>query len=169
MKLKILVFVFLSLILFQSCNSGGYTQNYDHYEDFKKIENGRLSGWFPTELIKSDAYNIKNISYLSTKCIFGVFNYENEENYKAIFKKENFIDETHNKIFQSQIDLVKDIYPRWFPTAEYWQTKKNDIILIDNCYAFKDSVNKKIYYFHPKEESTFVNGKIYPGIRNTIR
>jgi len=152
-----------------SCNNGDYLQEFKNYNEFNKIENPRLTSWFPVELIKSDAQNIKNISYLSTKCVFGVFDYENEGLYDSIFNEENYIDKTHNDIFQSQIELVKSIIPEWFPKVDYWKTKNNRIILFDNCYAYKDLKKKQIYYFHPEEESTFINGKIYPGIRKTIR
>lgn len=162
-------FGILILMFFTACNSGDYLQEFENYGEFSKIDNPRLTGWFPAELIKSDAQNIKNISYLSTKCVFGVFDYKNEELYDSIFKEENHIDKTHNKIFQAQIELVKNNIPEWFPKVDYWKTKYNGIILFDNCYAYIDSEIKQIYYFHPEEESTFINGKIYPGIRNTIK
>ncbi|PZD79273.1 hypothetical protein [Mesonia sp. K7] len=157
------------LSLFTSCNNGYYLQEYNNYNEFSKIENTRLMGWFPVELIKADAYNIKNVSYLGTKCVFGVFDYKDEERYKSIFKADHYIDNTYIKIFHSQIELVKDITPEWFPKSEYWRNKNNGIILFDNCYVIKDSKKKKIYYFHPEEESTIFNGKMYPGIRKTIR
>lgn len=168
-NLNLTFFGILVLIFFTACNNEDYLQEFENYNEFNKIENPRLTGWFPVKLIKSDAQNIKNVSYLSTKCVFGVFDYENEELYDSIFKSENHIDKTHNMIFQSQIELVKNIIPKWFPKVDYWKTKFNGIILIDNCYAYKDSKKKQIYYFHPEEESTFINGEIYPGIRNTIR
>ena len=170
--LKFKILGILVLIFFTSCgncNNGGYLQEYKNYNRFRKIENPRLTGWFPVELIKSDAYNIKNVSYLSTKCVFGVFDYKNEELYDSLFKDENHIDKIHNEIFQSQIILVKEIIPEWFPKIDYWNTKHIGIILFDNCYAYRDSEKKQIYYFHPEEESTFINGERYPGIRNTIR
>ena len=170
-KINFTLALFASLVLtfFTSCGNGDYLQEYQNYNEFSKIENPRLTGWFPVELIKSDAYDIKNVSYLSTKCVFGVFNYRNEELYDSLFNTENHIDNTYNQIFQSQITLVKNIAPEWFPGIEYWRTKNMGIILIDNCYALKDSEKKQIYYFHPEEESTRFNGKLYPGIRNTIR
>jgi hypothetical protein len=161
-NLNLFAFGLLVLTLFVSCNNGDYLQEYENYSEFTKIKNPRLTGWFPVELIKSDAENIKNVSYLSTKCVFGVFDYENEELYDSIFNKENHIDKTHNEIFHSQIELVKNIIPEW-------KTKENGIILFDNCYAYKDLKRKQIYYFHPEEESTKFNGKMYPGIRKTIR
>ena len=85
----------LLLLFLASCNNGDYLQEFENYDEFSKIENPRLTGWFPVELIKSDAQNIKNISYLSTKCVFGVFNYENEELYDSTFNKENHIDKTY--------------------------------------------------------------------------
>lgn len=169
MKFLNLTYLFLIFVLLQSCGNGGYSQNYNDFEEFSNITNKRATGWFPVQLIRSDASEIKNVSYLSTKCIFGVFNYENDENYSKIFKEENFINEHYYKLFQSQIDLVKDVNPCWFPDSDFWKTIKNGIILIDNCYAYKDSDKKKIYFFHPIEESTFINGEIYPGIRHTIR
>ena len=167
-NLNLLFFVFV-VIFFTSCNNRDYLQEFKNYDEFSKIENPRSTGWFPVKLIKSDAQNIKNVSYLSTKCIFGVFDYENDELYNSIFSAENNIDKTHNKIFQSQIELVKNIIPEWFPKVDYWKTKYNGIILFDNFFVYKDAKKKQIYYFHPEEESTFINGEIYPGIRNTIR
>ena len=79
------------LMFFSSCNNGDYLQEFRNFNEFNKIENPRLTGWFPIELIKSDAQNIKNISYLSTKCVFGVFDYDNEELYNSIFNEENHI------------------------------------------------------------------------------
>lgn len=168
-NLTLYVLGILFLTFFTSCNNGDYLQEYENYNEFSKIENTRLTGWFPVEIIRKDANNIKNISYLSTKCVFGVFNYENEELYDSIFKVEKHIDKTHYKIFQSQIEIVKNIIPEWFPKVDYWNTKYDGIILFDNCYAYKDSKKKKIYYFHPEEESTLIEEKRYPGIRNTIR
>ena len=168
-NLNLPFFGILILMFFTACNSGEYSQEFKNYDEFSEIENPRLTGWFPAELIKSDAQNIKNISYLSTKCVFGIFDYENEDLYESIFKMEKHIDKTHNKIFQAQIERVKNIMPKWFPKVDYWKTKYNGIILFDNCYAYKDSEKKQIYYFHPEEESTFINGKTYPGIRKTIR
>jgi len=162
-------FGILVLMFLVSCNNGDYLQEFGNYNEFSKVENPRLTGWFPVELIKSDAKNIKNISYLSTKCLFGIFDYENEELYDSIFNEEKHIDITHNEIFQSQIELVKNIIPEWFPKTDYWKSKNSGIILFNNCYAFKDLERKKIYYFHPEEESTLINGKRYPGIRKTIR
>lgn len=156
-------------MFFMSCNNGNYLQEFKNYNQFNKIENPRLKGWFPAELIKPDAKNIKNISDLSTKCIFGVFDYDNEEFYDSIFNDENSIDKTHNEIFQKQIESVKSIIPEWFPKIDYWKTKKVGIILFDNCFAYRDLKKKQIYYFHPEEKSTFINGKIYPGIRKSIR
>ena len=54
--------------------------------------------------------------------------------------------------------------PKWFPKVDYWKTKYNGIILFDNYYAYKDSEKKQIYYFHPEEESTIINGKTYPAM-----
>ena len=159
----------LFLMFFTACNNGEYSQEYKNFDEFNKIENPRLTGWFPSELIKSDAQNIKNISYLSTKCVFGIFDYKNEELYDSIFKNEKYIDKTHNKIFKAQIERVKNIIPKWFPKVDYWKTKYNGIILFDNCYAYRDSEKKQIYFFHPEEENTSINSKTYPGIRNTIR
>jgi hypothetical protein len=168
-NLTLPLLVVFVLKFFISCNNGDYLQEYQNYNEFSEIDNPRLTGWFPVALINSDAYNIKNVSYLSTKCVFGVIDFKNEQLYDSIFNEEKFIDKTHNKIFQTQIKLVKDIIPIWFPKGEYWNKKQNGIILFDNCYAYKDSIKKQIYYFHPEEESTFIDGKIYPGIRNTIR
>ena len=161
--------VLFVLTFFISCNNGDYLQEYQNYNEFSKIDNPRLTGWFPVALIKSDAHNIKNVSYLGTKCVFGVFDYKNEQLYDSIFVEQNFIDKTYIKIFLTQLKLVKNNIPKWFPKLEYWNKTQNDIILIDNCYAYKDSIKKQIYYFHPEEKSTFIDGKIYPGIRNTIR
>ena len=166
LPLSVVLFV---LIFFVSCNNGCYLQEYQDYNEFSKIDNPRLTGWFPIGLIKSDAYNIKNVSYLSTKCVFGIFDYINEKLYDSIFNEEKYIDKAHNKIFQSQIKLVENTIPKWFPKVEYWNKKQDDIILFDNCYVYKDSMRKQIYFFHPKEESTFVDREIYPEIRNTIR
>jgi hypothetical protein len=168
-KMTLQLLTVFMLAYFISCNDGDFLQEYKNYQEFCKIDNPRLTGWFPVALIKSDAYNIKNVSYLKTKCVFGVIHYKNEEPYNLIFNKEKHIDKTHNKIFQSQIKSVKNIIPEWFPKVEYWNKKRNGIILFDNCYAYKDSIRKQIYYFHPEEGSTFINGKIYPGIRDTIR
>lgn len=172
MKFRILnlsLFGILILIFMTSCEGEDYLQEYKNYNEFSKVDNPRLTGWFPVELIKSDATEIKNVSYLSTKCVFGVFEYQNEEFYNSIFEENKYIDKSHAKIFESQIELVKDIIPKWFPNCNYWKTKNNEIIVFDNCYAYKDSEKKKIYYFHPEEESTFIGEEIYPGIRNTIR
>ena len=168
-SLNLPFFGILILMIFTACNNGDYLQEFENYDEFSKIKNPRLTGWFPVELIKSDAQNIKNISYLSTKCVFGVVDYKDEALYDSIFKKEKHIDKTHNMIFQKQIEIVKNIIPEWFPKVDYWKTKHNGIILFDNCYAYKDSEKKQIYYFHPEEKSTLINDKIYPGIRNTIR
>jgi len=172
MKLKNInlpTFGILVLIFFVSCTNGDYLQEFQNYNEFSKIKNKRLTGWFPAELMKSDAQNIKNVSHLSTKCVFGIFNYKNEELYESIFNEKKEIDKVHNEIFQSQIELVKNIIPKWFPKVDYWKTKHKGIILFDNCYAYKDSKKKEIYYFHPEEESTHIDGEIYPGIKNTIR
>lgn len=168
-NLTLSLFGVLATIFFMSCNNGDYLQEYKNYDEFNDIENPRLTGWFPVELIKSDASNIKNVSYLSTKSVFGVFDYENDKLYDSIFKMENYIDKKYDKIFQSQIGLVKNIIPEWFPKVDYWNAKQTGIILFDNCYAYRDLNKKQIYYFHPEEESTLINGKRYPGIRNTIR
>ena len=160
---------FLGILFLASCNGGDYLQEYEDYKEFSKIENPRLTGWFPVELIKSDASNIKNISYLSTKCVFGVFDYENDELYDNLFKTENQIEKKYKVLFQKQIGMVKNIIPEWFPKTDYWNEKLNGIILFDNCYAYRDSTIKQIYYFHPEEESTILDGEIYPGIRSTIR
>ncbi|MCC7297514.1 MAG: hypothetical protein IT244_04210 [Bacteroidia bacterium] len=148
--LNIPTLVFFFLTLFASCNNGAYLQEYQNYQDFDKIKNRRLTGWFPDSLQKQDAYYIKNISYLSTTCVFGVFNYQYEELYDTIFHKENFIDHTQIKTFKTQIELVKNIIPVWFPPLEYWNEKQNGIILYDNNYAYKDSIKKQIYYFQPE-------------------
>ena len=170
-NLNIIFVVLLILSFFTSCKNGkgDYLQTYEDYNEFNKIHNPRLTGWFPVELIREDAQNLKNISYLSTKCVFGVFDYENEKLYDSIFNKGNYIDETHIKIFKTQIITVKNIIPEWFPKVDYWKTKNKGIILFDNCYVYKDPIEKQIYYFHPEEESTYIDGEIYPGIRNTIR
>lgn len=84
-NLNLAFFGILVLVFFTSCNNGDYLQEFENYNEFNKIKNPRLTGWSPVKLIKSDAQNIKNVSYLSTKCIFGVFDYENEELYDSIF------------------------------------------------------------------------------------
>ncbi len=165
---KFLVLFFL--IIFTSCDhKENYLQEYDNYENFHNVKNQRLTGWFPIELIKKDAKKIKNESYLSTKCVFGVFDYNKEELYDSIFTVEANIDSLHYEIFFSQIKKVDNIIPEWFQNVDYWKMKRTGIILFDNCYAYRDSEKKQIYYFHPKEEDTFIDGKTYPGIRNTIR
>ena len=167
-NLNLYFFGILVLMFFMSCNNGDYLQEYENYAEFSRVKNIRQTGWFPVELLKSDAYNIKNVSYLRTKCIFGVFDYADEKQYDSIFKTENHIDKTYVKIFHSQVEIVKDIFPEWFPKIEYWRMKKSGIIIFDNCYAIKDSNKKQIYYFHPEEESTQFSGIMYPGTRNTI-
>jgi hypothetical protein len=165
--LKLILF---TCLIFTSCNNGGgFLQEYSDYEQFKEIDNIRLTGWFPTSLLKEDSKEIKNISYLNTKCVFGVFNYDNKKLYDSIFTNESYIDSIHYNIFLSQMNVVKDIIPEWFLDKNYWNTERRNMIIFDNCYTYKDSINKKIYYFHPEEESTFINDTIYPGIRNTIR
>ena len=69
-NLTLSLFGVLVTIFFVSCNNGDYLQEYKNYDEFSEIENPRLTDWFPVELIKSDASNIKNVSYLSTKCVF---------------------------------------------------------------------------------------------------
>lgn len=163
-------FAIFILIFLTSCNNNeSYLQEYKNYKELHTIKNQRLTCWFPVKLIKSDAKKIKNISYLSTKCVFGVFNYSNGELYNLIFTDEAIIDSIHFEIFLSQIEKVKKNIPEWFLEVDYWTAKQREIILFDNCYIYRDTENKQIYYFHPEEESTFINGKIYPGIRNTIR
>lgn len=147
----------LFLTIFTSCNNGDYLQEYQNYYQFNKINNARLTGWFPSKLIKSDASNIKNVSYLSTKCVFGVFDYKNEELYDSIFNKGKYIDSTNIKVFQTQFQLVKNITPEWFPKVEYWNNKYKGIILLNNFYVYNDSKKKQIYYFQPKDESTFID------------
>lgn len=152
-----------------SCDRSGYSQEYISYQEFNDIKSKRLTCWFPQNMIKSDASNIKNLSFLDTKCVFGVFDYSYDETYQSIFTNEDFITKKYQKIFISQIKLVENIAPEWFPELEYWTAKKEDLILFDNCYVLKDTVRKKIYYFHPEEESTLIDNIRYPGIRNTVR
>jgi hypothetical protein len=140
-------------MFFVSCNNGDYLQEFRNFNEFNKIENMGLIGWFPFELIKSKAPNLKIISYLGSKCIFGIFNYKKEELYDSIFNKENRIDKTYIEIFQSQIELVENIIPEWFSKVNYWKTKNSEIILFIKCYAYNDLKQKQIYYFHPKEKN----------------
>lgn len=47
------------LMFFASCNNRDYLQEFRNFNEFNKIENPRLTIWFPVELIKSDAQNLK--------------------------------------------------------------------------------------------------------------
>ncbi len=83
--------LFLGVIFLTSCSVKYYLQKFEDYNQFSKTENQQLIGGFPAGLIKSDASSIKNIFYLKTKYVFGIFNYENDEMYDDLFKVENQI------------------------------------------------------------------------------
>ena len=76
-----LVFTCLSLA---ACTDK-YEQEYQTYNDFDKV-NQRNKGWFP-DIISTDAYNLKNTSYLDSLCAFGTFSYSDNYFYDSIFDK----------------------------------------------------------------------------------
>jgi len=167
--LKVIGIIAISLLVSCVNSNGRYEQRYSTYTQYSKI-NGRNNCWFPNNLLKKDAYGIKNDSFLATKCVFGIFSYREEELYDTIFTSNAYLDSFIYDNFVLQLEAAKNLIPKWFLDADYWKGKQREIVLIDRCYVYKDSQNKKIYYFHPREEDDFIyNGSRYPGIRNTIR
>ena len=164
-----LVIIAVSLLLSCANSEGRYEQRYSNYTQYSKI-NGRNNCWFPYGLLKDDAFEITNNSFLATKCIFGIFSYSDENLYDTIFTDSAYLETVTYEIFVLQLEAAKNIMPKWFLDIDYWKSKQREIVLINKCYAYKDSQYKKIYYFHPKEEDQYLyNGSRYPGIRNTIR
>jgi len=164
-------FVIIAISLFMSCTNrdGRHVQKYFNYAQYSKI-GWRGNCWFPDSLLKGDAFNITNNSFLATKCIFGIFSYRDEKLYDTIFADNAYLETATYEIFVLQLESAKSIIPKWFLDIDYWKSRQREIVLIDKCYVYKDSQHKKIYYFHPQEEDQYLyNDSRYPGIRNTIR
>ncbi len=112
LKNRIPYFVIIVISLLISCvnNDGGYEQKYPTYTQYSKI-NGRNKCWFLDTLLKNDAFDIRNESFLATKCVFGIFSYRNEELYNSIFTNDAYLEPAVYAIFVSQLESTKNIIP----------------------------------------------------------
>ena len=149
-------FTIIAISLLISCNNDGrYEQRYSNYTQYNKM-NERNKGWFPDSLLKNDALNIKNDSFLKNGCVFGVFTYQDNKLYDSIFSNKAYLDSAAYESFISQLEITKNSIPKWFLDVDYWKSEQRELILIDEYYIYRDRQNKKIYYFHPQKRFNII-------------
>lgn len=138
-----LVFTCLSLA---ACTDK-YEQEYQTYNDFDKV-NQRNKGWFP-DIISTDAYNLKNTSYLDSLCAFGTFSYSNNYFYDSIFDKTEI-----NKIdfskFEQKVNEHLKRRPDWFMKIDTISRMEYQAIQQDRFYIVRNSKVKKVYFILSK-------------------
>ena len=136
-------FIVLICLSFFAC-SDHYEQRYDTFNDFNKA-NQRNKGCFPN-LISSDAYDLKNDSYLDEDlCAFGTFSYSKTSYYDSIFtqNKEKSI---NFSIFKDQVKMHKDRIPKWFLETELDSKGHYESIQLERFYITRDVSRNKIYF-----------------------
>lgn len=138
-----LVFTCLSLA---ACTDK-YEQEYQTYNDFDKV-NQRNKGWFP-DIISTDAYNLKNTSYLDSLCAFGTFSYSDNYFYDSIFDKTEI-----NKIdfskFEQKVNEHLKRRPDWFMKIDTISRMEYQAIQQDRFYIVRNSKVKKVYFILSK-------------------
>jgi len=134
--------IFCLFLFIISCENNSYDQNYKNYEDFKSIQNPRLSGWFPS-IIKSDAYELKSISYLD-KCAFGKFNYSNNSYYDSIFLNYPKVE---TSAFQQKVRQFENLKPSWFLDTDKFNAKDFEIVKDNQFNIARKKSTKEIYSF----------------------
>ena len=145
MKYTMIFLVFTCLSL-AACTDK-YEQEYQTYSDFDKV-NQRNKGWFP-DIISTDAYNLKNASYLDSLCAFGTFSYSNNYFYDSIFDKTEI-----NKIdfskFEQKVNEHLKRRPDWFMKIDTISRMEYQAIQQDRFYIVRNSKVKKVYFILSK-------------------
>jgi len=145
MKYTMIFLVFTCLSL-AACTDK-YEQEYQTYNDFDKV-NQRNKGWFP-DIISTDAYNLKNTSYLDSLCAFGTFSYSDNYFYDSIFDKTEI-----NKIdfskFEQKVNEHLKRRPDWFMKIDTISRMEYQAIQQDRFYIVRNSKVKKVYFILSK-------------------
>ncbi|RAR72604.1 hypothetical protein [Flavobacterium aciduliphilum] len=140
MRKKHLILTFVFSLSFFSCGNGEFEQFYANYEDFKKIPNKRLTGWFP-EIITRDSYEIKNSSHLDI-CAFCSIKYRNKKSIDSIFSIYKSVPVSNFKIV---LEKYSEKTPEWFPNIDSERKFYNVIKLNNHVWALREKNKKQVF------------------------
>jgi hypothetical protein len=135
-------FLVLICLLVAACTDK-YEQQYQTYSDFDKV-NQRNKGWFPN-IISTDAYNLKNASYLDSLCAFGTFSYSNNYFYDSIFNNTE-INKINFSKFEQKVNKHFKRRPDWFVKTDKISESEYQTIQQDRFYIVRHSKDKKVYF-----------------------
>ena len=141
-KLLTIIWIGFMTVLFDGC-AENYNQQYDTFNDFNKV-NQRNKGWFPA-IINSDAYDLKNVSYLDSLTAFGSFNYVENNFYDSIFvspktKRIEF------SLFEQKVNEHSNRKPNWLINWNTSSEHEFETIQRKGFYFCIQINEKKIYF-----------------------
>ena len=135
------IFLTLACLSIAACTDK-YEQQYQNYSDFEKA-NQRNKGWFP-DIISTDVYNLKNVSYLDSLCAFGTFSYSNSYFYDSIFNKA--LDKIDFSKFKQKVNEHLERRPKWFLKADNNFENEYHAMQQDRFYIVRSLKDKKVYF-----------------------
>lgn len=136
------IILVLTCMLASGCTDR-YEQRYQTYNDFKMI-NQRNKTWFPG-IISTDAYNLRNASYLDPLCAFGTFSYTNNHFYDSIFNKTEINKISFSK-FEQKVNEQLKRRPDWFLKTDTVLKSDYQAIQQDRFYIVRNPKFRNVYF-----------------------
>ncbi|RVU00545.1 hypothetical protein EOD41_11115 [Mucilaginibacter limnophilus] len=126
--------------------SDGYERNFETYEQLYDTtkNNLRITGAFPKEIISTDAYNLRNISYIKYYASVGTFNYSENKFYDSVFANTEI--QIKFSLFERKAKENRNLLPNWFLNMDSLNKNNFTAIRIGSLYAARNLKEKKIYY-----------------------
>lgn len=137
-KLKILAIIWLFLF---SCNESPNI-DFHSYQELSEY-NFIRDGWFP-EILKADAYNIRETYDVNNKHVFGKFEFSDKTKYDSIIRTYSKAD--MDALFVRIDKIDKPSYPEWFISKS--DLNKGNYTLVEQMdfYLIMLKETNKIYY-----------------------
>lgn len=135
------IFFLLSLLILFGC-SAPYSQSYDNYDEFDKV-NLRNKSWFP-DIVTNDAYELKCDSYLDELCAFGTYKCSDDQLTDSIFLKKEHI---NFSVFKEKVEIHKERIPRLFFLDINEAPGNNYETIRDARFYIVRSINSKQIFF----------------------
>jgi hypothetical protein len=139
-KIKITIFLTACLCLY-SCNESPHI-DFHSYQELSEYDFIR-KGWFP-EILKDDAFSIKESYDVNNKHLFGKFDFKNRPRYDSIFNSYLIVEK--DSLLEKIEDIHKPRCPKWFVPKEYLTEDKYLIRRYNDFYLIMEKKANRIYF-----------------------
>lgn len=127
---------------FTSCNESPYVEfhSYQELNEYEFFSNG----WFP-EILKEDAFGIQETYDVTSKHVFGKFDFKRRPAYDSIIA--NYSIEAKDSLLDRMGKIYKPRYPQWFIQKEDFANDKCLFVKQNDFYLIVEKKANRIYFF----------------------